>query len=86
MNIHPMRNNVLVAEELGSEKLSTMGIVIAGGDKDTKACKVLAVGPDTTSVKEGDRVLVDWAKGKILHVDGKQRVLLPEDAIMAAVN
>ncbi len=84
MNVFPLGDRVLVAEEK-AESVSAMGIIIEGGTGDSKTCKVLSVGPEVKNITEGERVFVDWSKGLIIKIDGAQRVLVPESAIVAIV-
>ena len=48
--------------------------------------KALVIGPEVEFVKEGDELLIDWAKGNVIDVEGEQRVLISEDHVIAIMN
>jgi co-chaperonin GroES (HSP10) len=86
MNITPLKKKVLVAENK-RENTTESGIIIEGRDVqgESKSGTVLAVGPEVTLVKVGDKVLLEWNKAMICTIDGAQRVMIQEDNIVAVM-
>jgi co-chaperonin GroES (HSP10) len=84
MNIVPMKDRVLVAENK-KEDTTESGIIIEGtrGAGNTAKATVLAVGPDVTSVKVNDVVLLDWVKASPVKVGDVQRAMIKEEFILA---
>ena len=87
MNIKPTRKNILVAQ-VARQTVSAGGIIIEGARSanDHQLAKALAIGPSVEFVKEGDELLIDWAKGNVIDVEGEQRVLISEDHVIAIMN
>jgi co-chaperonin GroES (HSP10) len=85
MNVTPTRKNVLIAENK-SEFKSEVGLIVeAGSALDSKTATVLAVGPEVTMVSVGDVIYLEWTKGKIVTIDGAQRVMINEDNIVGVL-
>jgi co-chaperonin GroES (HSP10) len=84
--ITPLKKKVLVAENK-REKVTEGGIIIEGRDAsgESKSGTVLAIGPEVTLVKVGDKILLEWNKAMICNVDGAQRVMIDEDNIVAVM-
>lgn len=84
MNVQPTKSNVLVAQNKDDKK-SESGIILdkANSVLDSKTGTVLAIGPDVTEVKVGDKILLEWNKAKVVNVDGSQRVIIKESDIVA---
>ena len=84
MNIVPMKDRVLVAENK-KEDTTQSGIIIEGtrGAGNTAKATVLAIGPDVTSVKVNDVVLLDWVKASPVKVGDVQRAIIKEENIVA---
>lgn len=82
-----LRDNVLVQEIDTQEKQTVGGIILtqAQDKKGSAPAFVIAVGPDVTLVKPCDQVFLDWSKGTMVEVDGKQAVSVEEKHIMALV-
>ena len=85
MNVKPTRKNVLVAENKIEYKSDAGLIIEAGSASDSKTGTVLAVGPEVTMVNVGDVIYLEWNKGKIVVVDGAQRVMISEDNIVGVL-
>ena len=85
MEIRPLKNHVLIAQN-AKEKTTGSGIIVGdrGTGEVTKAT-VLAVGPDVTDVKVGDIILPEWAKASPVKIDGKERAMLKVENIIAVV-
>lgn len=77
----------LLAAEIKKERKSESGIILenVGSIKETAAARVLAVGPEVTIVKVGDEVYLDWAKTKLVVIEGAQRVILDQEDVQAIV-
>ena len=83
MNIRPMNDRVLIAQNAKENKTES-GIIL--GDKGTgevSKATVLAVGPDVTEVKVGDVILPEWSKASPVKVDGNERAMIKEEHIIA---
>ena len=87
MNVKPTRKNILVAE-IARQTVSSGGIIIEGArsTNDHQMARALALGSEVEFVKEGDELLIDWAKGQPVMVDGEQRVLISEDHVIAIID
>ena len=86
MNIKPTRKNILVAQ-IARQTTSAGGIIIEGArsTNDHQLARALAIGPEVEFVKEGDELLIDWAKGNVIDVEGEQRVLINEIYVIGIV-
>ena len=84
--VFPLGNRILAAE-VKKERKSEGGLILEGVSsvKETAAAKILAVGPEVKTIKVGDVVYLDWAKTKLVIIDGAQRVILDEEDITALV-
>lgn len=84
--VFPLGTKILCAE-VKKERRSEAGLILEGTKSmnETAAARVLAVGPDVTKAKVGNEVYIDWAKTKLIIVDGAQRVIVDQDEIMALV-
>jgi len=84
MNIVPMKDRVLVAENK-KEDTTESGIIIEGtrGTGATAKATVLAIGPDVKDVKINDVVLLDWSKASPVKVGDVQRAMIKEEFILA---
>jgi co-chaperonin GroES (HSP10) len=83
----PTMKNVLIAQ-IARKTISSGGIIIEGARSvsDNETARVLAIGPDVKEVAVNDEVIVDWAKGNPITVDGEQRVVIKEDFIIAVID
>ena len=85
MNVTPLKDKILIAEKKG-EDTTEAGIIIEGTrSAQSKAGTVLAIGPDVTEVKVGDTVYLMWNKATAVTIDGKQRVIIKEEDIVAVL-
>jgi co-chaperonin GroES (HSP10) len=84
MNVQPLKDNVLVAENKRENKTET-GIILEGtrGTAETARATVLAIGPDVTDVKVGDLLLIDWTKASAVKVGDVQRAIIKQEHILA---
>ena len=83
LTIVPLKNKVYVAQHK-PEVTTGSGIILTstrGGD--TIPADVIAVGPDVTEVKPGDKVLLNWGKCSPVKVaDGIERAVISVDEII----
>lgn len=85
MNVTPLRDNVLIAENK-RETATASGIILDGqGNGESKSGTVLAVGPKVDVVAVGDKVLLMWNKAQVVTIDGAQRVMIKQDDIVAVL-
>lgn len=86
MNVTPLKDNVLVAENR-LENTTASGIVIesAQGLGESKTGTVLAIGPKVDAVNVGDKVLLMWNKAQVVTIDGAQRVMIKQEDIVAVL-
>ena len=86
MQFKPLGKKVLIAE-IKRESTTSSGIIIEGKDAggDSRSGKVLAVGPEVTSVSVDDKVLLEWNKAAVVSIDGAQRVVVLEEHIVAVL-
>ena len=84
--VTPIRKQVLVAQ-IARKTVSSGGIIIEGARSvsDNETARVLAIGTEVTEVKVGDEILLDWAKGNPITIDGEQRVMIKEEFIIAVL-
>ena len=80
----PILNNVLISPTEAEEKTES-GIIIPKGNDQPIAGKVIAVGKgkegQPMEVKEGDIVLYKQFVGTPLSIEGKNYLMMPQDAI-----
>lgn len=83
MEIRPLRKKVAL-KEFNKESTTGSGLVLMGDvGGDTPEYGVVAIGPEVTIVKVGDRVLIDPTKISAVNVD---TVVIDEDNIMVVLN
>lgn len=84
--IKPTRKNILIAE-IARQSVSSGGIIIEGArsTNDHQMARAITIGPEVEFVQEGDELLVDWAKGTVVTVDGNQRVIISENDVIAVI-
>lgn len=83
MDIKPLRKKIAL-KEFNKESTTTGGLVLMGDvGGDTPEYGVVAIGPEVTIVKLGDRVLIDMTK--ICAVNG-DTVIVEEDNIMVVLD
>ena len=84
MNVKPLHKKVLVAENK-SEVTSESGIILDGANsvRESKRATVLAVGPEVTTVKVGDVILLEWNKASVVKIGDAQRAMVDEEHIVA---
>lgn len=87
MNVTPLKDKVLIAENKAEHK-SQSGIILEGATsiRESKTGTVLAVGPDVTEVKVGDKVYLEWNKAQIVKIGDAQRVIIKQEDIVAVID
>lgn len=80
--VEPFGKNIFAAE-IKKERKSEGGLILEGVSsiKETAQARVLAIGDKVENVKVGDIVYLDWAKTKLVVIEGAQRVLVNEDDV-----
>ena len=85
MNVTPLKDRVLVAENK-RENTTESGIVLQGAGFDqSKTGTVLAIGPDVTDVKVGDVIYLEWNKAAVVKIGDAQRVMVKQENIVAVL-
>lgn len=86
MQITPLKDKVLIAENKTEHK-SESGIILEGATsiRESKTGTVLAIGPDVTEVKVGDKVYLEWNKAQVVKIGDAQRVIIKQEDIVAVV-
>jgi co-chaperonin GroES (HSP10) len=86
MNIVPLKNKVLVAENV-SERKTESGIILDGANSVamSKTATVLSIGPDVVDVKVGDVIYLEWPKGQMVKIGDAQRVIIEDKYIVAVL-
>jgi len=86
MNVQPLKDRVLVAENK-NENTTESGIVLQGAGFDqSKTGTVLAIGPDVTDVKVGDVIYLEWNKAAVVKIGDAQRVIIKQENIVAVLD
>ena len=87
MQVTPLKNKVLVAENITEHKTDS-GIILDGANsvRQSKSATVLAIGPDVKDVQVGDVVYLEWTKGQMVKLGDSQRVIIEEQYIVAVVD
>jgi co-chaperonin GroES (HSP10) len=84
MNITPIKKKVFIAQNKRKTETDS-GIIVENGFGDTASATVLAIGPDVTDVKVGDKIYVDWSKCSPVKIDGDDRAMISQDDIIAVI-
>ena len=66
MEVRPLRKKVALKEFI-TEASSDSGIILMGGNDGTPEFGVVAIGPEVTDVKVGDRVMIEMGRGHIVE-------------------
>ena len=85
MNVKPLSDRVLILPNPAEEKTAG-GLIIPDTAKEKPlAGKVVAVGPGTLEVKEGDQVLYGKYAGQEIQVDGVDYLIMKQNDILAII-
>lgn len=83
MKLLPIKDRV-VLKMIAKEKSTESGIVLLSGDPNAPTeGEIVAVAPDITTVKVGERVLVNWNQAVRTTVEGEAFYIVKEEAIIA---
>lgn len=66
MEIRPLRKKVALKEFI-TESKSNSGLVLIGSLESTPEFGVIAIGPEVTEVKVGERVMIEQGRGNIVE-------------------
>ncbi len=82
-----LRDEVCVLEIDDSETTTESGIILTTPQKKEGATPgyVLATGHDVKLVEVGQQIYLDWSKGTVMNVEGKQAVAVQEKYINAII-
>jgi co-chaperonin GroES (HSP10) len=80
MNIRPLRKKVALKEFIQESK-SNAGLVLMGSLESTPEFGVIAIGPEVTEVKIGDRVMIEMGRGNIVD----DMLIIDEDFITTVI-
>jgi co-chaperonin GroES (HSP10) len=80
MNIRPLRKKVALKEFI-KESTSSAGLVLMGSLESTPEFGVIAIGPEVTEVKVGDRVMIEMGRGNIVD----DMLIIDEDFITTVI-
>ena len=80
MDIRPLRSKVALKEFIQESK-SNAGLVLMGSLESTPEFGVIAIGPEVTEVKVGDRVMIEMGRGNIVE----DMLIIDEQFITAVV-
>ncbi|WP_022670629.1 co-chaperone GroES [Hippea alviniae] len=85
MTLKPLMDRLIVEPEELEQKTES-GIIIPDTAKEKpQQGKVIAVGDDVESIKEGDRVVFEKYAGNEIKLDDKKYVILKEDEVLAKI-
>lgn len=84
MAITPLGSRVLLTEDKQSRTTSS-GIIVEGGNDDTKVYTVVDVGQYVSNLTNGDKVYIDREHVKIILSEGKYFAIIDEDYILGVV-
>jgi co-chaperonin GroES (HSP10) len=80
--LNPIKDKIYLAKNK-KESTTVGGIYLEEGNGDSWTATVLAIGPDVTDCKVGDKVLLDWSKASEVKVDNAFRVICKQEHIVA---
>ncbi len=85
MTLKPLMDRLIVEPEELEQKTES-GIIIPDTAKEKpQQGKVIAVGDDVESIKEGDRVVFEKYAGNEIKLEDKKYVILKEDEVLAKI-
>jgi co-chaperonin GroES (HSP10) len=65
MEVRPLRSKVALKEFIAQESSSSSGLILVGATESQPEFGVVAIGPEVTDVKVGDRVMIEQGRGHI---------------------
>lgn len=82
MKLVPLDKNVAVIK-LKNKLETESGIALTRSTGEVDRAKVIAIGPNVTTVANGDILLLDWNKASVNVFDGFPIYMISEDNIVA---
>ncbi len=83
MKLTPIKSKIIL-KMIAKDKTTESGIVLLSGDPNAPTeGEVIAVPDDITSVKVGDRVLVNWNQAIRAKIDHEDFFIVKEEALIA---
>ena len=67
MEVRPLRTKVALKEFVSQESTSGSGLILVGATESQPEFGVVAIGPEVTEVKVGDRVMIEMGRGNIVE-------------------
>lgn len=83
-NINPLNNQILIRPK-DIESKTSAGLIIQGGDGDTRRGVVLAVAEEVTKVKVGDDLFINWDKAFPVRLSGEKFAFVNEEDVVAVM-
>ena len=80
MEVRPLRSKVALKEFISQETTSGSGLILMGATESQPEFGVVAIGPEVTEVKVGDRVMIEMGRGNIV-----EDMLIIEEQFITAV-
>ena len=65
MEVRPLRSKVALKEFISQETTSGSGLILMGATESQPEFGVVAIGPEVTDVKVGDRVMIEQGRGNV---------------------
>jgi co-chaperonin GroES (HSP10) len=65
MEVRPLKTKVALKEFVGQDSKSNEGLILVGSLESTPEFGVVAIGPEVTDVKLGERVMIEQGRGQI---------------------
>ncbi len=82
-----MIGSKVLVTEAAQESTTAGGIILQGAvSKAAKPALILAVGPEATHLKAGDRVFLKWPEAMPVDVDNKSAAIIDMAHILAVHN
>jgi len=84
--LKPLSNNLLI-KGLEDDNVTASGLIIAKTHRERPTTgRVIAVGPDVKSLKEGDKVLIKGYMVDEIEIDKEKFLIGQEDAVIGTIN
>ena len=85
MKLKPTADNILL-KQTAAEETTTSGIILATTNKEKPGIfEVMSAGPDVTTVKAGDKVVVGNFVGSDIKLDGVEYKFVKLEDVLAVV-
>jgi co-chaperonin GroES (HSP10) len=84
VNVKPLNNQVFIRPK-DIESKSSSGLIIQGGDGDSRRGVVLAVADGVEKVKVDDDIFISWDKACPIRLGGEKYAFVNEEDIIAVI-